>query len=100
MTPESSGTIRESPGLRLVNKKWGLTDGSNNEHDFEANSRYGGPKRRETVSPIDIRVSLGDDFFNDIESCSTKSVNLDEVVLFSLLNFLFILLFFGVFFPI
>jgi len=81
--PESSGIIRESSGIHLVDKKWGLRDESDSEHDSEANFRHG-CKRHETVTPTNIGVSLGDDFFHDIESYSTEPANLDEVALFDL----------------
>ena len=77
---ESCGTIRESPDICLVDKKWGLTDGSDIKHDSEANFKHGGCKRRKIVTPIDIGVSLVDDFFDDKESCSTELTNLDEIV--------------------
>ena len=83
--PESSGTIRGSPGIHLIDRKWGLRDGSHNEHDSEVNFKHGGRKRHETITPTYIRVSLEDDFFDDIESCSTEAANLDEVTLFYLL---------------
>jgi len=62
-------------------------------HDFEANCKHGRHKRHEIVTPTNIRVSLGDDHFYDIESCSIEPAKLDEVVL---LNFfpLFLLFFF------
>jgi len=52
-------------------KKHGLTDGSDSEHDFEANFRHRGCKRHKIVTPTDIGVRLRDDFFDDIESCLT-----------------------------
>jgi len=69
---KSDGIIRGSFGIRLVDKKWGLIDGSNSEHDPEANFRHRGCTRHETVIPINIGVSLRDGFFYDIKSCSTK----------------------------
>jgi len=36
-TPKFGGIIQESPGIRLVDKKRGLRDKSNSEHDFEVN---------------------------------------------------------------
>jgi len=83
--PESGGIIRESPGIHLIEKKQGLRDMSDSEYDFEANFRHGGRKRRETVTPTTFGGSLGDDFFDDIETCSTESINLDEVTPFDLL---------------
>ena len=55
---------------------------SDNEHDFEANCRHGGCKRRKTLSTINSEVGLFDDFFDDIESCSIELAKLDEVLLF------------------
>ena len=80
--PEFSGIIRESPGIRLVDKKRGLRDESDSKHDCEANFRHEGCKRHKTVTPTNIRVSLSDDFFYDMESCSTELANLDEVAPF------------------
>ena len=37
--PKSSGVIRESPGIHLIDKKWGLRDESDSECDSEANFR-------------------------------------------------------------
>jgi len=51
-------STRESPRISLVDKKCCLIVGNDNEHDSEANFRHGGYKRRETVTPIDIGVSL------------------------------------------
>jgi len=82
---ESGGIIQESPGIRPIDKKWGLRDGSDSKYDFEVNFRHGGRKRCETMTPTNIRMSLGDNFFYDIESCSTEPANLDEVTLFYLL---------------
>jgi len=82
--PESGGIIRESPGIHLIEKKRGLRDRSDSEYDFEANFRHGGHKRRETITPTTFGGSLGDDFFDDIESCSTEPINLDEVTPFDL----------------
>ena len=42
-------------------------------------------KRHKIVTPINIGVSLKNDFFYDIKSCSTELTNLDEVALFNLL---------------
>jgi len=80
--PKSGCIIRESPGIRLIDNKWGLRDRSDSEHDSEANFRHGGRKRHETITPTNIEVSLGDDFVYDIEGCSTKLANLNEVPLF------------------
>ena len=41
------------------------------------------------MTPITIGGSLGDDFFDDIESYSTEPANFDEVTPFSLLPPLF-----------
>jgi len=84
--PKSGGIIRESPGIRLFKKK---RDGSDSEYDSGANFRHEGCKRCETITPTTIRGSLGDDFFDDIESCSTEPANLDEVTPFDLLSALF-----------
>jgi len=70
--PESSGIIRESPSIRLVDKKRGLSDGSDSKHDSEANFRHERCKRHKTATPTNIGVSLGSDFFYDIESCLTS----------------------------
>ena len=83
--PESGGIIRESPGIQLIAKKRGLRDGSHSEYDFETNFRHGEHKRHETITCTNIGVSLGDYFFDDIESSSTEPANLDEVTLFNLL---------------
>ena len=53
--------------------------GSDSEDDLEVNFRHGWHKRRETMTPKDISVSHRDDFFDDVESCSTKPSNLNEV---------------------
>ena len=82
---EFDGIIRESSRIHLIDKKQGLRDGSNSEYDSEANFRHGGRKRHETITPTNIGVGLRDDFFYEIESCSTKPTNLDEVTLFYLL---------------
>jgi len=42
--PKSDDIIRESPGIPLVNWKWGLREESDSEHDFEANFRHEGPR--------------------------------------------------------
>jgi len=60
---ESDGIIRESPGIHLVDKKWGLGDGSDSDHDSEANFWHGVRKRHETVTSTNIEVSLGNGFF-------------------------------------
>jgi len=70
-TLECGGIIREPPSIRLVDKKRGFRDWSDNEHDSEVNFKHGGGKRRETVTPTNIGVRLGDEFFDDIESCLT-----------------------------
>jgi len=76
--PKFGGIIRESPSIHFVYKKWGLRDGSDSEHDSEANFKHGGHKRHETV-PTDIGLSLEDDFFDDIETYLTELAKLDEV---------------------
>jgi len=83
--PESGGIIRESPGIRLIEKKWGLRDVSDSEYDSDANFRHGGRKRPETMTPTTFKGSLRDEFFNDIKSRSIKPANLDEVTPFDLL---------------
>ena len=80
--PESGGIIQESPSIRLIDKKCGLRDECDNEYDSEANFRHGWRKGHETITPTNIEVSLGDDFVYDIEGCSTKLANLNEVPLF------------------
>ena len=84
--PKSSGIIRESPSIYLVYKKRDLRDESDSEHDSKANIRHGGCKRHKTVTHTNIRLSLEDDCSDDIKSCSTKSANLDKVVLFYFLS--------------
>ena len=87
--PESSDIIRGSPGIPLMDKKWCLRDGSGNESDFETNVKHAGHKKHETMTPTIVGGSLGDDFFHDIESCSTEPANLDEVTfLFASSHFL------------
>jgi len=44
------------------------------------NFRYGRHKRYEIMTPRDIGVTLGDDFFYDMESCSIEPTNLDEAI--------------------
>jgi len=83
--PESDDMIRESPGMHLLDKERGLRDRSNSEYYSEANFRHGGCKKRETITPKNVGGNLGDDFFDDIESCLTELVNLDEVPSFDLL---------------
>jgi len=82
---EFGGIIRESLGIHLIHEKRDLTDGSDSNYDSEANIRHGGRKRHETITLTNIGVCLRDDFFDDIDSCLTKSANLDEVTLFYLL---------------
>jgi len=81
--PETDGIIRESPDIHLIEKKRGRSD---SEYDSEANFRHGGCKRCETMTPTAVGGSLGDDFFDDIESCSTEPTNLDEVTPFDVLS--------------
>jgi len=79
----------EFGGIRLMEKKQGLRDGSGSEYDSEANFRHGGRKRRKTMTPKTVGGSLEKDFFDDIESCSTELTNLDEVTPFNLLLLFF-----------
>ena len=76
----------ESPGIRLIDKKRGLRDRSDSDYDSEANFKHEWRKRHETITPTNMGVSLGDDFFDDKESCLTEPGNLDEVPLFYLLS--------------
>ena len=85
--PESDDIIRRSLGIRLVDKKRGLRDWSDSDNDFEANLRLGGRNKHETITPTNVGVSLGDDFFDDIHCCSTELANLNEVVLYFFLFF-------------
>ena len=68
-----------SLGIHLTNRKWVLVKGSDSNPYFEVNFKHGGHKRRKIVIPRDARVSLGDDFFADLESCSAEPANLDDV---------------------
>jgi len=60
---ESGGIIRQSPGIHLIDKKWALRDEIDSEYYSEANFRHGGRKRKETITPTNIGVSLRGDFF-------------------------------------
>ena len=80
--PKSDGIIQESLRIHLIDGKRILRKGSDTEYDFEENFKHGGRKRHKIITPTNIRVSLRDEFFNDIESCSVESTNLDEVALF------------------
>jgi len=55
----------------------GLRDGSDSEYDSEANFRHGGCKRHETITLANIGVSLGYEFFDDIE----RAVRLNSPIL-------------------
>ena len=66
---ESDSIIRESPGIHLVDKKWGLSDESGSVYDSEANFWRGGYKRHKTITPTNIGVNLRNEFFDDIKSC-------------------------------
>ena len=44
------------------------------------------------MTPRDARVNLGDDFFDDVQSCSSELANLEDVCS---LPFLFIIIFFS-----
>jgi len=59
------------------------------KYGSEANFEHKGRKTRETMTPTTVRGSLGDDFFDDIESCSIEPANLDEVTPFDVLPPLF-----------
>ena len=73
---KSNGIIREPPDIRLVNEKWGLRDGSDSEHNFEANSRHEGCKRHATITPTNIGVSLEMTFL-----MTWRAVRLDRPIL-------------------
>ena len=83
--PESGGIIGESPSIRLIEKKRSVGDRSESEYDSEANFRNGGRKRCEAMTPTTVGRRLGDDFFDDVESCSAEPANLNEVTPFDLL---------------
>ena len=51
---ESGGSFQESFYIHLINKKQGLSDGSDSEHDSEANFEHEGCKRHEIVTPTNI----------------------------------------------
>ena len=61
--PESSDIIQGSSGIPLMDKKQGLRDGNDSEHDSETNFRHEGRKKRETMTHTIIEGGLGDDFF-------------------------------------
>ena len=63
MSRHPSTVASESPSIRLVDKTRALRDGSDSEHDSEANFRHGARKRHETGTPINIGVNLGVNFF-------------------------------------
>ena len=72
----------ESLGICPVDKEQDFRDGSDNEHDSKANFRRAGRKRHLSVTPTNIGVSLGEEFFDHTESYSIESAYLDEAVLF------------------
>jgi len=78
--PKSCDATRVSLGIRLADKKRGLADGSNIEHDLEVNFKHQGHKTYKVVIPKDIRLSLREDFLGDVESFSTEPANLYEVI--------------------
>lgn len=59
-------------------------ESSDSEVEYEANFKHGGRKKRGTLPTRDIRVSLGDDFFGDIQSCSGEAANLEDIGEFDL----------------
>jgi len=77
--PESGKDAHRSPRFHLAERKRGLALDSDSESEFEANFKHGGRKRRETVIPMDAIVNLGDDFFDDVHSCSGEPANLEDV---------------------
>lgn len=66
-------------GIFLAKKEQNLEESSDNEPKFEVNFKDGGRKRRETIILRDARVSLMDNFFVDVKSCSTKQANINDV---------------------
>ena len=83
---QSLGIIRESLGIRPIDMTRNLINGSDSEYDSETNFRHEGRKRHGTITPTNIAMGRGYDFVYDIESCSTKPANLDEVILFCLFS--------------
>jgi len=79
-TPKFHDNTCESPKIRLTDKERGLVEGSDSNHDSEVNIKYGGHNRRDTVTLRDTGVSLGDDFFDVVETSSNELANLDEVI--------------------
>ena len=84
-----------SPRVHLTERKQGLAPDSNSEAESEANFRHGGRKKRKIVIPRDAKINLGDDFFDDVHSCSGEPANLEDVcnIPSPLLSFPFALLF-------
>jgi len=78
---------RRSLRIRLINKKRGFVEGSDNEPDSKENFKHGARKKHEIVNPRDTNVSLKNYFFNDVELCSIKQANLDDILSFSLLAY-------------
>ena len=76
---ESGDDTHRSMKVHLIDRKRGLAKDSDSEPKSEANFRHRGCKRRETMTPRDARVDLGDDFFDDVQSCSGKPANLDDI---------------------
>ena len=77
--PKSGDDAHGSLRVHLADRKQGLAPDNDSEPESEANFRHGGRKRLETVTPRDVRVNLRDDFFDDIQSCSGKPANLEDV---------------------
>ena len=88
--PKSCDVVRESPAIRLTDNKGGIAEGNDSEHDLEANFRHGGHKRSEIVTLRDIGVSLGDDLFEDVESCSMEPADEVTFLFLSTFNFPFV----------
>ena len=60
----------KSPGICLIEKKLGLRERSDSEYDSEANVSWRA-QERETITLTNVGGSLGDGFFDNIESYST-----------------------------
>jgi len=78
--PRSYDDAYESPRIHHANKRRCLAKGSDNQHYSKANLKHRGHKRCKTVTPRDTKVSVRDDFFDDVKSCLTKLANLDKVI--------------------
>ena len=66
----------KSRGIRLADKKRGLTVSSDSEHHSKANFKHGECKMCETVTAKNIGVSFRDYFFDDADSCVIEPTNL------------------------